>query len=334
MDYFIGFDVGSSKTHALVVAEDGHCAGFGQAWGGNQQGVGYKGLEDVLIHSMEQACRMAAVSVGQIRGAGFGIAGYDFPSDRPRHVETIEKLGLSCPFDLMNDGWNGLLAGTSCGIGVNVTAGSGVNCVGRGANGKTGRIVGNGAAFGEFGGGTEIASKGLQMVNYAWMKRIPPTALTGIYLEATGAIDEMDLMEGLSTDRYHVHAPITVSIFSAARAGDTAALEVLRFSGEELGWLAVSVARQIEMEKEAVEVVQSGSVFEGGELISAPMKAILLKHVPGAKVKRLQGLPVVGPVILGMSAAGFNGFPIRPEILRTLGEVVSMNQEEVHLSPG
>jgi hypothetical protein len=39
------------------------------------------------------------------------------------------------------------------------------------------------------------------MVSYAWIKRIPPTALTQIYLEAMGAKDGMDLMEGLSNDQ-------------------------------------------------------------------------------------------------------------------------------------
>lgn len=220
MGYYVGFDVGSSKTHALIADESGQCLGFGQAWGGNQQGVGYDGLADVLLQSFEQARKMVHASVQQIAGAGFGIAGYDFPSDRASHLETIANLGFSCPVDLMNDGGNGLLAGASHGVGVNVTAGSGVNCRGRGPDGREGRIVGNGAAFGEYGGGIEIAWKGLHMVNYAWIKRIPPTALTQICLDATGARNELDLMQGLSNDQYHIDPSLAIRIFEAARAGD------------------------------------------------------------------------------------------------------------------
>ena len=76
-------------------------------------------------------------------------------------------------------------------------AASGVNCRGRGRYGKEGCIVGNEVDFGKFGGGIEIAHRDGQFVNYAWMKRIPPTKLTEIFLEATGAKDEADLMEGL-----------------------------------------------------------------------------------------------------------------------------------------
>ncbi|MBK7456090.1 MAG: hypothetical protein IPJ46_20905 [Anaerolineales bacterium] len=46
MKYFLGIDVGSSKTHVLIVKETGACIGFGKAWGGNHQGVGYDGLRE------------------------------------------------------------------------------------------------------------------------------------------------------------------------------------------------------------------------------------------------------------------------------------------------
>ncbi len=322
MGYFLGIDVGSSKTHALIADDTGGCVGFGKAWGGNHQGMGYDGLVEVLRQSFKQASRMAGLTTDEIKGAGFGVAGYDFPSDREPHLEAIAKLGLVCPVEVVNDGLNGLLAGTTHGFGVNVTAGSGVNCCGRGPNGEEGRIVGNGSSFGEFGGGIEIVWKGLHMVNYAWIKRIPPTALTAIYLEATGAKNELDLMEGLSNDYYHLFPFIAVKVFEAAQAGDKAAREVLSWAGKELGWLAVAVARQIGMQQDQVEIVQSGSIFEGGELLTKPMCQVVLKHMPQARITRLDGPPVVGPVLLGMQTAGVDGYPVRHTLIQTAKELV------------
>ena len=60
------------------------------------------------------------------------------------------------------------------------------------------------------------------------------------------------------------------------------------------------MARQIEMENDEVEIIQSGSVFEAGKLITEPMKELVLQHCPKAKLIRLDGPPVVGAVILGM----------------------------------
>jgi N-acetylglucosamine kinase-like BadF-type ATPase len=322
MRYFLGVDVGSSKTHALIADETGKCLGFGKAGGGNHQALGYERLSEVLQKSFATSCESSGVEKHQIAGAGFGIAGFDFPSEREDHLQAIRPLGLSCPLEVVNDGTNGLIAGTSHGIGVNVTAGSGVNGRGRGKNGKEGRVVGNGIDFGEYGGAIEIVFRARQFVNYAWIKRIPPTKLTKIFLEATGAKDELDLMEGLSNRQYHLYPFLAVVIIDAAREGDAAAMEVVQGSGEELGWIAISIARQIEMENEEVEIVQSGSVFKAGELITEPMRTLVKKYIPKAKMILLDCPPVVGPLMLGMQMAELDPYPWRDQLIATAKELV------------
>ena len=323
MRYFLGIDVGSSKTHALIVDENGQCVGFGRSGGGNHQNGGYEKTEYVLRESFVGALKTSGVDKAQVVGAGFGVAGYDFLSDRDSHVRTISALGLSCPFEVVNDGWNGLFAGATRGIGVNITAGSSNNARGRNMNGKEGRIVGNGMQFGEYAGAIEIVQYALQMANYAWIKRNTPTLLTNILIEGVGAKGEADLMEGVSNSQYHLYSSLAIPIFEAARAGDTAACKVVHWAGEELGWLAVSVARQIEMDKDEVEIVKSGSLFEAGAIITEPMERIVKEHCPHAKMIRLDGPPAVGAVILGMEHVGFDGYEVRDEIIRTAKRIVN-----------
>jgi len=159
-------------------------------------------------------------------------------------------------------------------------------------------------------------------VNYAWIKRIPPTALTQIYMDALGAKDEFDLLEGLSNNQYHLFAYLAIQVIEAARKRDKAACDVIQWTGEELGWLAVSVARQIGMQDEEVEIIQSGSVFEAGELIMRPMRELVVQYCPKAKLIRLDGPPVVGAVILGMERVDFDGYLVRENIVRTSKELV------------
>jgi N-acetylglucosamine kinase-like BadF-type ATPase len=164
--------------------------------------------------------------------------------------------------------------------------------------------------------------KALQMVNYAWIKRTQPTVLTKIFLNATGAKNEMDLMEGLSSEQYHLFPYIAVEVIKAAQDGDSAAQEVIHEAGKELGWLAVSVARQIEMENKEVEIVQSGSIFDAGELIANPMREVVMSHLPKAKLIRLAGPPVIGAVILGMEQARFDGYAVRENMVRTANKII------------
>jgi len=132
----------------------------------------------------------------------------------------------------------------------------------------------------------------------------------------------LDLMEGLSSGAYRLSPLVTVEIFQAAREGDAAAQQVLRWAGEELGQLAAAVIRQIGMQGEAVEVVQSGSVFLGGELVSEPMREVIWQHAPRAQIVRLEAPPVVGPVLLAMQAAGVDGYPVRGTLIQSAREMV------------
>ena len=159
-------------------------------------------------------------------------------------------------------------------------------------------------------------------MNYAWIKRRPPTALTPIYLAAVGAHDEQGLMEGLSNEQYHLPNSLAAQVTNAARQGDAVAQEIIRWAGEELGWLAVSVARQIDMADKAVEIIQSGSVFEAGQAITEPMAKVALTHCPRARLIRLDGPPVVGAVMLGMEQAHFDGYAVRPTMVRTAKDLV------------
>ena len=68
---------------------------------------------------------MAGLSIEQIAAAGFGIAGYDWPSQRPQMLKTIRQaLELRAPVAISNDAVLGLLAGTDAGWGVALVAGT------------------------------------------------------------------------------------------------------------------------------------------------------------------------------------------------------------------
>ncbi|HEX9617894.1 MAG TPA: BadF/BadG/BcrA/BcrD ATPase family protein, partial [Anaerolineales bacterium] len=128
--YFLGVDIGSTKTHGLVCDELGRVLGFGESGPGNHEVVGYAGLSNALRTAAGQALASAGIAKEQVAGAGFGVSGYDWPSERKLTLEAIASLGLSCPVDAVNDAILGLLAGSAEGWGIAVVSGSGCNCRG------------------------------------------------------------------------------------------------------------------------------------------------------------------------------------------------------------
>ena len=322
MRYLLGVDVGGSKTHALIADETGCAVGFGTAGEGNYQGVGYTGFLSSVRDAMGAALAQAGIRTEQISGAGFGIGGYDWPSQLERHLSVIGGLKLNCPVEVVNDTIIGLIAGTSEGWGVVVVGGTGCNSRGRDRQGREGRVTGEGSRFGEWGGGIELVGKAIQAVSHDWCQRGPHTQLSETLLQMTGARNLDDLIEGFDLGRYHARADWARAVFRAAYAGDPVARGLVVWAGHELGELACAVIRQLGFQDEAVEVVQIGGLFDGGPLYTDAFHEIVLQLAPRAKFIRLATPPVIGGVLLAARAAGMDMQWIRERLIQSTGEML------------
>lgn len=312
--YFLGVDVGGTKTEALVADDAGQALGVGLAGPGNHETVGYDGLKAALQESVKKALDAASLVVEQIMGAGFGIGGYDWPSELPATLGSIRILGLRCPVEVVNDTVIGLIAGAENGWGIAVVAGTGNNVRGRDRQGREGRITGNGTRFGEYGGASELAARVVQVVTYEWTRRGPATALTPALIDWTGAKSLSDLIEGLEVGIYDINAKAAPLIIQVANQGDPLAREIVAWSGRELGLSATGVIRQLGIENEEFDVVQVGSLHEAGPLFTEALRQAIQEVAPEARLVRLKAPPVIGGVLLGMEKAGLDGNPLRQRL--------------------
>ena len=318
MRYFLGVDIGNSKSHALIADENGRCLGFGQAGPGSWEAIGWEAAQQVLHTIVDEALAQAGLEKSAIAGAGFGYAGYDWPEDRPGHVKIIESLGLvNARYVLGNDTLVGLVAGTRAGWGVVVVAGTSNNCLGRDRQGREGRVTGMGPWFGEYGGASEIVARAVQAVAAAWTQRGPATALSNAFVAQTGAADVVDLLAGLVRERYRLVAADAPLVFDLAAQGDFVAQEIVTWAGQELGSLAVGVIRQLNLAAETFDVVLSGSLYKGGEPLISPMRQTIQAVAPGATLVRLEAPPVVGGVLLGMEQVGLETAVLRQPLLHS-----------------
>ncbi|MBN1179770.1 MAG: ATPase, partial [Anaerolineae bacterium] len=177
-EYFLGIDVGATKSHALIADAHGRAVGFGVGGSGSHEVIGYDGLRTVLHTVIDAALASASITKADIAGGGFGIAGYDWPGDAEPHHQVIASLELSAPYALVNDTIIGLVAGATEGWGVGVVSGTGSNCWGRDRQGREGRMTGGGELFAEYAGGGDLVAKAVQAVALAWGRRGPQTRLT------------------------------------------------------------------------------------------------------------------------------------------------------------
>jgi N-acetylglucosamine kinase-like BadF-type ATPase len=319
--YLLGIDTGSSKTHALVSTLTGEAVGFGESGSGNYEVVGLDGLIKAMQQAIGQAVTMAGINKKDILSMGFGLSGYDWPSERGSMMTAIESLGIAAPYDFVNDAVIGLIAGAREGWGVAVDAGTGNNVRGRSRDGRMGRITGNSASFGEFGGAGELVWRAIIAVTYAWTKRGPRTRLTEAFMEFASLDSEDALIEHLAMRKIALPPSLAVDVFRLAAEGDQVAREVINWTAKELGLNVNAVIRQIGLESMVFDVVLIGSLFKAGEAYITPLRRTIHDFAPGANLIRLSVPPVVGSVLLAAETIQAPTAPIRQELTSTTREL-------------
>jgi N-acetylglucosamine kinase-like BadF-type ATPase len=331
MTYFLGVDVGGTKTAALVANGHGEALGYGIGGPGNYEGVGWNGFKSAVNAAIMQALECLGLTLADISGTGMGIAGYDWPSQKTYHLSALAEIGINQQVEIVNDAVLGILAGAEHGWGVSVVSGTGCNCRGRSRDHKReGRMVGGASIWsGEYAGGFDILTRAMRAVTFEWSARGPKTVLTDFFIQQAGAKDLDDLVEGMYVGRYHpFDRALIMQVFKIAERGDPEALNVLRWAGHELGDMACGVIRQLDLQAETFDIVMIGSIFKGHPLIRETLDATVHQIAPNATLVHLMAPPVVGAVLLGMEKAGVDGYIHREKLIESTRSLI----EQVHES--
>jgi len=327
--YYLGADLGATKTHVLVTDEQGIALGFGKSGPGNHESVGYKGFRANLNQAASQALTMAGVTSAQIAGGGFGIGGYDWPIERKSMLRVIATLNLGGVVDVVNDAELGILTGSPRGWGIAVVSGTGCNCRGWDVTRQhRGRVTGSGLEFGEAAGASELMFMVSRAIAHDWSGRGPKTALTTTFVEKFGVKDAEDLLQRVICHRLSIDASSAPLVFQVAAGGDPVAVDLIRWAGGELGEMAITVIRQLHFEQVDFDLVQIGGMWDGSPLLSEEMQKKVHEVAPLAHFIRSKEPPVMGAVLLGMETAGL--LPddrIRSNLVRTIPRLLNGKTE-------
>jgi N-acetylglucosamine kinase-like BadF-type ATPase len=326
--YYLGGDLGGSKTHVVIADGDGKVWGFGEAGPGNHEGIGFSGVKANLGRAINHALESADLTIDQIDGAGFGIGGFDWAIEYEPHIEMLRSLGLRKALEIVNDAELGLLAGSPQRWGVAVVSGTGCNCRGWDVTRtRRGRVTGGGLDHGEFAGASELIFMTTRALAYEWTGRGPKTQLSQAFIEKHGVKDLEQLLQDNICHLIDIDAEDAPLVFKVAEQGDPVELELVRWAGRELGELAVTVIRQLDFQEIEFDLVQIGSMFDGSPLLTEEMKKRVHAFAPGANFIRLREPPVLGAVILGMEKAGYH---LEPDVRLNLMQSISRVQRKGH----
>ncbi len=308
MSYLLGIDGGNSKTHALIVNNQGIPSGFGEAGASDYQEIGIEQACLAWKAAIQKAINQADIQLSDLSDACFCLAGADLPEDYLILKARVGDLLPKTRICVKNDTIAALRAGLyETSHGVTVVVGTGFNAAVRSHEGQEFVMPGLGYLSGDYGGGRWLGRQVIRAVMRAWDGRGPQTILSRLVFKHIGVKDELELIRLMRSDvgaRRDIHELVPL-VFEATNLGDMVARSLLTALGEEVGLAASVLIHRFGLENEPVPVVLSTSVFRGkGPLLLDVITQYVHRSAPQARVIIPEFLPVVGAVLEAMDETG------------------------------
>jgi N-acetylglucosamine kinase-like BadF-type ATPase len=294
----VGVDGGGTKTAGLLLDLHGRVLAQSRAGTSNYQICGAEAAEAEIGGALEPLRQHAARQGLRVAALGFGLSGWDRPTDHRVITDLLDRLAADTPYFVDNDLYLALRAGTVDGVGVGVVSGTGGNCGGTARDGSKHRVGGLLSELGDGGGAGDIAVAATRASRRGKDGRGPHTRLEELIVAHFGLQEIEDVADffipGLG--RNGSLPEVCPLVFEAAREGDRVARRILEEAGEELGLCARITACHLFRPEEAFPLVMGGSVLQKGDhpimreaLVSEVRK--LFRHV---EVHLLDCPPVLG----------------------------------------
>lgn len=330
MKYFLGVDGGATKTMACVGEETGVVAGVGLGGPSNYQLAGIDFAMRSVAEAVNRALDAAKLSLRDLSGAVFALAGADFPVDFETFGHGIEKTFPGLRFQIVNDVWAAFRAGTPDDVGGVVVCGTGANFGAAGPGGK--RLTGRGMGYewGLRGGAGDLIREAMHHAFRSHDGTGPKTELE----ERVLALLEFPSYDALSLFMYEHRAElgamyvkaaaIVPCIFELASQGDAVCQKILMESGMSMGEIIGGMMERLGMRSMRVDVVTAGSVFVKAEnpLMSDYFKTTVHRYVPLATFRVPDVEPAGGAFLLALEEAGIpTGDDVRDRTVETFPQV-------------
>jgi len=306
----LAVDGGGSKTDVALLRGDGRVLSAVRGPGSSPHHLGLEPALDVVEALVSAAGTEAGLDVldGQRAAvAAVFMAGADLPEEERRLGAAIDARGWAARSEVANDGFALLWAATGDGVGIAVTVGSGMNCVGRLADGRRAWFPALGSITGDWGGGADIGLAALGAAVRSDDLRGPATALSRAVSEHFGGASALEVAVAihqgrLAQDRLRELAP---AVLSLAEQGDGEALAIVRRQAEAVATFIRGAVQQLQVAGEEVDIVLGGGIL--ASLASATLQQIrgaISTLAPRARVSVCRARPVLGAALAGLHMVG------------------------------
>jgi N-acetylglucosamine kinase len=336
MSFVLGVDGGGTKTVCVLMDDTGEVLGRGESGASNYHSVG----KDAAFLSIQSAITQATASMGtvQVEAICLGLAGVGRPSDMQvvqawvQQLQSSDALPITWALQpanvvICNDALIALVGGLGHAVGIVAIAGTGSIVYGRNSQGSTKRVGGWGPILGDSGSAYHIAVSGLRAALRAYDGSGAATRLPERFKEHLGLSSLEDLVNAVYQQQWSVKlkpnvkrqtsnvqeiAALAPIVVQEAASGDRVSLGIIEKAVQELVQATQVVIDALFSPSEVVEVVTTGSVWQGCSLMPEKFSASLIQRNSLIKVNFPRYEPVYGAGLLALDTLSFPPHPNPP----------------------
>jgi N-acetylglucosamine kinase-like BadF-type ATPase len=291
----LGVDSGNSKTELVAATTDGEILGRVRGGGANSHAIGAPAVGAIIEGLVHEANVDSPVDHGV-----FFLCGADLPADIVELESAIAAVAVTRSSRVDNDTFALLHAGARRDDAVAVICGSGINCVGRRADGRVVRYPALGWETGDWGGSEMLGRRALFLAARAEDGRAEPTVL----VDVIRAHFDAPSIERVGIDVHYRRldqrrlGELAPEIVRAAATDAIAAALVDRLAREIALWAQRAFA---DLEIASADVVLGGGMLQSGGDVYRRVVGLLPQ---GASPVWLAAPPVLGAVLAALDDVG------------------------------
>jgi N-acetylglucosamine kinase-like BadF-type ATPase len=301
----IGIDAGGTKTVGILVTETGAVVASSRQGCGNYHTVGLEEAEQLYAAVLKPLLARAEAENFSVQAVSYGLSGLDRPQDEARLLPIARTLTpKDAEFDLVNDTYLILRAGTVDGTGVAVVSGTGCNAVGQSSDQQRARIGGLGPDFGDDGCANTVGTAAMRAAFRMEDGRGAFTLLNAA-IKARYDLDQLDaLVDYCIADAERPMKPSDLAplVFQASYEGDEVATDILRKAGQSLAHSAAVVGKKLFTEQASFPLVMGGALLQRGKVpvMRDALVAGMRQCFPQMEAVCLSSPPILGAALLGL----------------------------------
>ncbi|MEH2394582.1 MAG: BadF/BadG/BcrA/BcrD ATPase family protein [Nostoc sp.] len=314
MSYVLGIDGGGSKTICVLIDDLRQVLGRGEAGPSNYQTIGIEATLQSIQSAIHNAVETARITNNvKIDAICLGLAGVGRAADIEvvkglvQELQNNKSLPITWALQLANivicnDALIALVGGIGQHVGIVVAAGTGSIVFGRNHQGHTKRVGGWGYILGDEGSAYKIAIAGMNAALKSYDGREISTSLLKGFKQHLELESIEDLIEVVYRREWGVKqiAALAPIVDFAAASGDIVANSIIDDAVKELVKATSTVIDAIFSADSVLEVVTTGSVWQGKCNIHERFAASTVKKFPKGKVIFPRYEPAYGAGLLAL----------------------------------